>query len=114
MSEPWFNPNLYAWIPGTLLGVLGGTFGGLAGWLAPRGKGRALVLGMMTALLVYSGVMLAIGIVAWWSGQPYGIWYGFGLAGVIGLLAIGGNYPVIRRVYRQAEERRMDAQDVPL
>jgi MFS family permease len=114
MNEPWFNPNLYAWIPGTLLGFLGGTIGGLAGWLAPKGRGKALVLGGMGLLIGYSAVMLAIGVFAFLTGQPYGIWYGFGLAGVIGLLVLGINYPVVRKRYREAEERRMNAQDVPL
>jgi RHS repeat-associated protein len=36
MNDPWFNENLYSWIPGTALGVLGGLWGGLAGTLAPR------------------------------------------------------------------------------
>ncbi len=37
MSDPWFDPNLYAWIPGTAFGVTGGLWGGLAGTLAPAG-----------------------------------------------------------------------------
>jgi hypothetical protein len=65
-------------------------------------------------LLVYSAVMLAVGVVAFLAGQPYGIWYGFGLAGVIGLLAIGANCPTVKKAYREAEERQMNAQDVPL
>jgi hypothetical protein len=114
MSEPWFNPNLYAWIPGTLLGVLGGTLGGLAGFLAPKGRGRGLVLGGMIATLVYSAAMALLGLVAYLAGQPWGIWYGFGLAGVIGLVVIGVNYPVIRKRYQEAEERRIKAQDAAL
>ena len=39
MNEPWFDPNSYAWIPGTLLGTLSGLWGALVGTLAPRGKG---------------------------------------------------------------------------
>ena len=54
MNEPWFNPNLYAWIPGTLLGVLGGTWGALVGTLAPRGKAKGLVVGGLFLLLLAS------------------------------------------------------------
>ncbi|HEV3165533.1 MAG TPA: hypothetical protein VGZ22_16015 [Isosphaeraceae bacterium] len=112
MNEPWFNPNLYSWIPGTLLGVFGGTIGGLAGFLAPRGKAKKLVLGLTWGALAYSVLMLAIGIIAYLVGQPYGIWYGFGLAGVIGVGVIGVNIPGIQMAYRRAEERRMRAKDI--
>jgi hypothetical protein len=112
MSDPWFNENLYSWLPGTALGVLGGLWGGLAGTLAPRGRGRSLVLGGMWALLLGSAVLFSLGLIALVSGQPYGVWYGLGLAGVIGLVAIGVNMPVIQRVYRAAEERKLAARDL--
>lgn len=112
MSEAWFNPTLYAWIPGTLLGTVGGTVGGLAGWLAPRGRARGLVMGLAWFLFAASTIMLALGIVAYLGGQPYGVWYGLGLAGLIGVVAIGCNIPAIRNAYRRAEERQMRAHDL--
>jgi hypothetical protein len=112
MSDPWFNENLYSWIPGTALGVLGGLWGGMAGMLAPRGRVRGLVVGGMWALLLASAVLLALGLIALLSGQPYGVWYGLGLPGAIGLVALGVNLPVIHRVYRAAEERKLAARDL--
>jgi hypothetical protein len=112
MSDPWFNENLYSWIPGTALGVLGGLWGGLAGTLAPHGRARGLVLGGMWVLLLGSAVLLALGLIALLSGQPYGVWYGLGLAGAIGVVVIGANMPVIHRVYRAAEERKLAARDL--
>jgi MFS family permease len=112
MSDPWFNENLYSWIPGTALGVLGGLWGGLIGTLAPRGRARGLVLGGMWALLIASAVLLALGLIALWTGQPYGVWYGLGLAGAIGLVVIGVNMPNVYRVYRAAEERKLAARDL--
>jgi hypothetical protein len=112
MSEPWFNPNLYAWIPGTVLGVVGGTWGGLMGTLGPRGKAKRLMLGGLWMLLACSAILLVAGIVALLTGQPYGVWYGLGLAGLIGLLAIGANTPMALKMYRDAEVRRMKAQDL--
>jgi hypothetical protein len=112
MSEPWFNANLYAWIPGTLLGVLGGTWGGLVGFLAPRGKAKRLVLGGAWCLLAASVVLLVAGVVAWVTGQPYGVWYGLGLAGFIGVVVIGANVPTVIFAYRKAEEKRMSALDL--
>ena len=40
MSEPWFDANSYAWIPGTLLGTLGGLWGALVGTLRPGARGK--------------------------------------------------------------------------
>jgi hypothetical protein len=110
MNDPWFDP-VFAWLPGTLLGCAAGLFGGLAGWLGPRGQARTLVLGSFWFLFVTSAVLLAAGVVAFRAGQPYAVWYGLGLAGLIGVLVLGLNGPQLHRWYRQAEERRMQAQD---
>jgi hypothetical protein len=112
MIEPWFNPNLYAWIPGTFLGLLGGLLGTLGGIFAPRGKHRGLVLGVFAFSMLYSAGLLAAAIVALCQGQPYGIWYGLGLPGVLGLIIFGVNLPTMLNTYRMAEERRMQAQDL--
>jgi hypothetical protein len=112
MIEPWFDPIRYAWIPGTLLGVLGGTWGAVLGILAPRGKARTLVLGGLAVLLAASAVCLVAGIAALLSGQPYGVWYGLLLAGVIGVIVLGVNVPVALNVYRQAEARKLQARDL--
>jgi hypothetical protein len=45
-------------------------------------------------------------------GQPYGVWYGLGLAGLIGVIVIGANLPVMFMAYRGAERRRVEAQDL--
>jgi hypothetical protein len=111
MNEPWFNAAYYSWIPGTLLGCLGGLWGALVGTLAPRGKAKALVLGFGGFLLLAAVFLLAAGVVALVNGQPYGVWYGLGLAGLVGTGVMGPLMPTAVRVYRQAEERRMQAQD---
>jgi hypothetical protein len=112
MSEPWFDPNSYSWIPGTALGVLGGLWGCLVGILAPRGRARGFVLGFTWALLLLSAGLLALGVVALIAGQPYGVWYGFGLAGLIGLVVIGANTFTVHWAYRQAEARKLAARDL--
>lgn len=112
MTEPWFDANLYAWIPGTLLGVTGGTLGALAGTLAPRGKAKALILGFHGVAIGVSAMLLIIGIVAFILGQPYGVWYGLGLPGLLGITVFGALFPVILKRYREAEERRLAAHDL--
>jgi hypothetical protein len=106
MAEPWFDAIRWGWLPGTLLGVLGGLWGSLAGVLAPQGKARFLVLGLGWLFLGMSLVLLAAGLTALASGQPYGVWYGLGLAGVIGTVVLGCLLPISRNRYREAKERR--------
>ncbi len=112
MIVPWFDPNLYAWIPGTLLGVVGGTLGAVTGTLAPRGKARRLVLGLYVAVIVMCACLLGVGVVALLAGQPYGVWYGLGFPGLLGIVVVGALYPMARRHYREAEARRLAAGDL--
>ena len=113
MSVPWLNLSSLAWVPGTLVGVLGGLLGALAGTLAPRGKARGLVMGLHAVCLAFSALSLIAGLAALASGQPYGVWYGLVLAGVIGLIVFSSLFPVLRRVYTQAELRKSQAADLP-
>jgi len=112
MIEPWFNPNAYAWIPGTLLGVAGGIEGTLAGVCASRGKCRTLVMAVHYAILLICCLLLAVGVVALTTGQPYGIWYGLGFPGLLGLIIFGPLTWVVRKRYREAELHKSMAEDL--
>jgi MFS family permease len=112
VTEPWFDPNRYAWVFGTALGILGGTLGSVAGSLAPRGKARTLVMGLFVAGLVACASMLAAGVLALIEEQPYGVWYGLALPGALGLIVLGGLLPVVQKRYREAEQRRVAATDL--
>jgi hypothetical protein len=112
VTDPWFDPNRYAWVFGAALGVVGGVLGSLAGSLAPRGKAKPLVMGLFGATIVACALMLAASVLAYLDGQPYGVWYGLGLPGVVGLLVLGGLMPVVQRQYREAEQRRLSATDL--
>jgi hypothetical protein len=114
MSAPWFDPNGYAWIPGTLFGCAAGVWGTLTGIFAPMGKARALIFGGAWVLLALSAVLLVASVIALAYGQPYGVWYGLGLPGLLGMIILPVNLPNLGRVYRAAEERRMQARDMPL
>lgn len=111
MNAPWFEPNYYAWIPGALIGIVGGTWGSLAGFSVPRGKNRKLLAGMGWAILAASAALLAAGLVALATGQPYGIWYGLGLPGLIGLAVTGPLMRTLSSLYRQVEQRKITARD---
>jgi hypothetical protein len=57
-------------------------------------------------------VFLVASVTALLTGQPYGIWYGFGLPGVLGAVLIPALLPQILGQYRAAEDRRIQAADI--
>jgi hypothetical protein len=109
MSEPWFNPNLIGGLLGATVGVLGGTWGSLAGVCAPRGKCKGLVLGSYWLFLAAGVGLLATGIYAFVVDQPWGVWFGLLLPGAIMLLVFGPLGPVVRMRYHEADLRKMQA-----
>jgi peptidoglycan/LPS O-acetylase OafA/YrhL len=112
MTEPWFDPNVFAWIPGTLLGVAGGIEGTLAGLFAPRGKLKTLVMGVHFAIIGMCCILLIVGIIALATGQPYGVWYGLGLPGLLGLAILGPLTALVRKRYAEAELDKSMAEDL--
>ncbi len=114
MSDWWTQAQagLIGGIGGSVLGVVGGTLGALAGVLAPRGKGKAIVLGGMWVLALGSLAALGAGIYAVANTQAHHVWYPLVLGGGIGTLVLGSLIPMVRMRYRQAERRRLDARQI--
>jgi len=61
--------------------------------------------------LIAGAAFVILGIVAATGGQPYGVWYGLLLPGVLIFLVVGPLGIVIRRSQRLAEQRKMQAQE---
>ncbi len=112
MIQPWFDPNQYAWIPGTAYGVVAGLMGAMVGWLAPRGRARGFIMRAWFGVWAVAVVLLLLGIAARVNGQPWGVWYALLLPGAIGTLVVGANSLVILKRYRAVEERRLTAKDL--
>ena len=89
MNEPWINPGILGSILGGTFGTLGGIVGTLAGGFVPRGKAKRLTLGVNAFASILSFTSLVVCIIAYLSGQPYGVWYGFGLCGLLGTVGFG-------------------------
>jgi hypothetical protein len=91
-------------------GSLGGLLGTLIGVLAPKGKGRAFVLGAMWFFILLGVGSVGLGLYALAVGQPYAIWFGPILTGVIPVLVMGSLLAVVRIRYREAEERHLQSE----
>jgi hypothetical protein len=113
--DPWWNEQQAAWIGtvgGPLCGILGGTLGTVGGICAPRGKCKALVYSLIIVPLALGVIALVAGVVALALGQPYGVWYPLVLLGGIPTVVLGSLLPVFRLLYRQAESRRLEAEEL--
>ena len=109
---PWFDArmsNLIGGFAGAGIGILGGTFGAAVGMMAPKAKGRAIILGCMLGAAILGACVFVVGIVAVSLGQPYHVWYPMVLLGALLAGLFGGLRPVIRKRYQEAEARRLDA-----
>ena len=114
MAEPWFDQNTFGALWGAIIGGVGGTLGGLwgalVGTMAPRGKGRAWIIPIGWGFAGLGVLSLAFGLYALVVGQPYGIWYGPVLTGVIFAGVVGGLMPVVYKRYADADARRLQAE----
>ena len=70
------------------------------------------MLGVHFAAIAGCFFLLIAGGVALISKQPYGIWYGLGFPGLLGLVIFGSLTPVIFKRYREAELRKSMAKDL--
>lgn len=114
-AEPWVDPTAMIWagsIGGSLVGLWGAALGTAGGVLVPRGKGKALVFGMLFLGAAVGVAALGFGLAALAAGQPYPVWYAPLLCGV---LLLGLSVPfvfVMRHRYRAVELRRMNAAEL--
>ena len=102
----------WAWLPGTLLGVVGGTWGGAIGRLAPRGRGRGILTACGMLLLAACVGMLAGGFALLLMGRKWFVWYTWLLPGALGCIVLPVSLRAARLQYEAAEMRRISASDI--
>jgi hypothetical protein len=116
MTQPWFDENMFGALFGSIAGGVGGSlmggWGGLVGWLAPKGRARGFIYGSWVVFMVLGAISLAFGLYALAVGQPYGIWYGPTLTGGLTLFLMSVLFPVVRKRYAEADARRMEAEAI--
>ena len=111
-TEPWIaNPGLIGGVLGGGVGIFGGLYGTVVGICAPRGVARGLVFGLHWTMAVLGAVLALTGLVAVVRGQPYHVWFGFLMPGLLLCVFAVVFLPVIRLRYRQAEARKLEAEE---
>ncbi|MCC6677650.1 MAG: hypothetical protein IT436_10945 [Phycisphaerales bacterium] len=105
--------NVLGAVAGGVFGVLGGgVTGPLIGWLAPQGRAKGLVLGLQLFWIAVGLAMLLTGVTAGLIGQPGYVIKPFVLVGLIATVVMGGLLPVTLARYRQADRRRLEAEEL--
>ena len=97
---------------GAGVGIIGGLFGTAVGVLAPRGVGRQVITAAQYALTAVGVVVLGLGLTGLVTGQPYHVWYPPTLVGGVMAAVIGGLIPAVRQRYREAEQRKLEAESI--
>lgn len=113
LREPgaWWDAR-GAGVVGGVGGALAGVLGGLAGMLAGRGKARRAALTLNRVMAVIGVLLLPLGGLALFRGQPFTVTYPLLL---LGALLAGISLPmdrILRRRYQQIELGKMRARDM--
>ncbi len=106
----WWSDRTGGWLGG-ILGTGIGCLGGLIGLFGGRGKARRFVIGSLKVMFILGLAMLAVCAAALIKSQPYGVWYPFGLVGLLCTILSVAMLPSIRRRYEIIELRKMEAMD---
>ena len=111
VAAPWWDRAQGGRIGG-ILGAALGIYGGIVGTVASRGRGRRLAVSLVAAMTVTCALLLAVGLIALGSGQPYAVWYPLTLTGGLGLGVSAIVLHAMKRRFEELEMRRMIALDV--
>jgi hypothetical protein len=112
----WFSQQEAGLIGGLLGGILGGVgvggTGALIGICAPRGKLKRFVITLQSMWVVLGVAFIGVGLYANFTGQPSHVPFVFLLPGFIMAAIMGAMLPVTLMRYRQAEQRKLEAEEL--
>ncbi len=103
--------NLIGGFGGASIGMMGGLVGSLS-VLVVRGKAKPLMVGIYVGMAALGACLLVAGVFAVSTGQPRHVWFPLCIGGTIATTVFGGMLPVILARYRNAEVRRMEAEQL--
>lgn len=97
MTDPWFTPEVYAVMPGLIVGFAGGGYGVLLGLLI-NNKHFKNLFPIMTVVAMFICVgVIVFGVVAMLYDQPEGTLYDFASTGLIGVIVVGVVYHMVNK-----------------
>ena len=98
MSDPWFTTEIYAVMPGLIVGLVVGFYGVLIGLLINSQNFKRLfpIMTIVTLLVCIGSIIF--GLVATVYDQPEDTLYDFASAGLIGLIVLGIIYRTISKI----------------
>lgn len=79
---------------------------------ARRGRARQPIMIFYWSVLGLSVVLLLLGVGVLIAGQPYHVWYPITLIGVIGTGVMGFNYWTLKRIFSEADQRRLASESL--
>ena len=112
--EAWWTAQQAGYIGaigGGAVGLIGALVGSMS-FLIVRGKAKPFMVGVFAAVIAFGIAALCVGIAAIVMKQPYHVWYPPTLGGFIATCLFGALLPVILIRYRQAEARRLEAEQL--
>ena len=112
--EPWFDPQTAGKIGGLVgscFGIAGGVIGGSCWYLIQKGW-KKVFYGMYITVIAVGVIMLIVGVVAFFGGQPRHVWYVFGMPGLLVTFIFSSLFPMMRKRITEDELRKMQAKDL--
>jgi uncharacterized membrane protein len=111
---PWWTDQQAGWIGGIgggIFGIIAGAWGSVAGVSAPQGKRRGLVYMSAGFLIVAGAISLITGLAAASLQQPFFVYYPLIVLGGLCLMLLV-LLPMVRQRYREADHRRLEAEEL--
>lgn len=114
MMQPWFEPtrfeSLYRILVVAIVPTVVPALGVLSAILAPKGKGKKLLLAGYEFMLMLGVANLAAGIAALAYHQPQQISGSLLVVGIVLTVIFAAFVPFLRQQYQQFELRHMEAE----
>ena len=98
MIDPWFTPEIYAILPGLIVGLPCGAYGILLGVLVNTKNFKSIFQIMSAVVMLICLGTIFFGVIATVYDQPDGTFYDFTSAGLIGAIVVSIIYRTVNKL----------------